>query len=357
MFQIEKTYHGWTFERVARHVLYWLAWLLFYSVVGSSYNIISPVKWAGLELLIMCVKLPFTYFLIYYLVPNYLVSKRYFNFFATLLISATIGGLLIWTLYYYVFTPYFFNHETGPFWTMKISFKALDLIYIASLPTVLKLHQLQSLREKQTLLLVEQKLGAELKLLKNQLHPHFLFNTLNNLYSMVLTQHPKAADVVVHLSDMMSFMLYECEGPLIDLEKEINNLKNYIELEKIRYGKRLEISLEIGGELQGKSIAPLLLIPFLENAFKHGVGKNEAASWVRVNLWVEDSTLTYLVENNLPEGQSEESLLHTQSGVGLSNIRKRLELLYPATHVLEIKKEDTFLAKLNLELSNEMSYH
>ena len=161
--------------------------------------------------------------------------------------------------------------------------------------------------------MVEQKLGAELKVLKNQLHPHFLFNTLNNLYSMVLTQHPRASEVVVRLSDIMSYMLYDCERRLIDLEKEIENLKNYIELEKIRYGKRLDISFETGGKIAGKSIPPLLLLPFLENAFKHGVGKNERASWVRINLWVNDEELTYLVENSLPDVPSSEARLKTQT--------------------------------------------
>jgi len=301
MFQFEKTYKGWSWERVSRHIIYWLAWLLFYSIAGSSYSDITFTDWVVLELSMMAVKLPFTYFVVYYLVPNYLIPKRYPNFFSALFLSASIGGLLIWSLYYFIFDQPYFGHQQNTFWSFKMSFKALDLIYIASLPVILKMLQRNSSQENQTRLLAEQKLGAELKNLKNQLHPHFLFNTLNNLYSLVLTQHPKAPEVVVRLSDMMSYMLYESERPLMDLEKEIENLKNYIELEKIRYGKRLDLSFETAGDLAGKSIPPLLLLPFLENAFKHGVEKNELTSWVRINLWVNNDKLTYMVENSVPE--------------------------------------------------------
>ena len=356
MFQLDKTYYGWSWERVLRHVLYWLGWLLFYVITNSLYFDKNLMRWISIELVSMCIKLPFVYFVIYYLVPNFLIPKRYFEFFSLLLFSAIFAGFAIWTSYYYVFHSFFSHIGGSKFWSMKMSFRVLDLIYIASLPTILKLHQRQSLQEKKAQQLVEQKLGAELKVLKNQLHPHFLFNTLNNLYSMVLTQHPKASEVVVRLSDIMSYMLYDCERSLIDLEKEIENLKNYIELEKIRYGTRVDISFETGGEITGKSIAPLLLLPFLENAFKHGVEKNELNSWVRINLWVTEEELTYMVENSLPEAVQDENMPKTQSGVGLANVRKRLELLYPDQHSLEITHEETFLAKLNLKLSHEVPH-
>jgi len=355
MFQLEKTYQGWSLERISRHVIYWLAWLLFYAITNSTYNNGSFLNWLELESMVMCVKLPFTYFLMYYLVPNYLLPKRYFLFFLNFLIFAIIGGVAIWAMFFHIINPWIFNYIGDHFWTGKIVYKILDLMYIASVPVVLKMYQRQTLQEKRATQLVEQKLGAELKILKNQLHPHFLFNTLNNLYSMVLMKHPKASDVVIRLSDMMSYMLYECERDLIDLEKEIENLKNYIELEKIRYGKRLDISFETGGDVKTKLISPLLLLPFLENAFKHGVEKNELSSWVRVNLWVKENTLTYLVENNIPALDYEEASPKMQSGIGLSNVKKRLELLYPNQHELEIIENETFLIKLNLNLSHEMS--
>ncbi|KAA3639566.1 MAG: hypothetical protein DWQ02_03500 [Bacteroidetes bacterium] len=354
MFQFDKTYQGWSWERVSRHVIYWVSWMLFYAISNSTYHDYSLISWIGLELLIMCIKLPFVYFVLYFLMPKFFYPRKYLRFFSVFLITATIAAIGIWALYYYVFNPFYFYQDSGPFWSVKINFKLLDLIYIVSIPIVLKMHQRQSLQEKQTRQLAEEKLGAELKLLKNQLHPHFLFNTLNNLYSMVLLQHPKASDVVLRLSEMMSYMLYECERPRIDLQKEIDNIRNYIELEMIRYGKRLDISLETGGEVTDKTIAPLLLLPFLENAFKHGVEKSELNSWVRVNLWVEKSQLTFMVENSLPENGNDNSNPKIQSGVGLANVKKRLQLLYPDNHQLEIKNKETFLVKLNINLDYEM---
>ena len=262
---------------------------------------------------------------------------------------AIIGGFAIFYLYQFIINPYIFQpeHAKG---LKKIFYFVLDLVYIVSLPTAFKLLQLQFQQEKMTLSIAEQKLDAELKLLKNQLHPHFLFNTLNNLYGMVLTQHPDAADVVIRLSNMMSYMLYECEGPITSLEKELDNLNNYIELEKIRYGRRLEISFETAGDVSDHHIAPLLLIPFVENAFKHGVEKTERPSWIRLNLWIEGAYLHFLIENSIPEEKELDQLPKTQSGIGLVNVRKRLQLLYPEKHHLEIKQGDSFLVQLKIEL-------
>ncbi|MEO1655449.1 MAG: histidine kinase, partial [Bacteroidota bacterium] len=238
---------------------------------------------------------------------------------------------------------------------LKINYKALDLIYISSIPIALKLLQSQIRQEQLTLRMAEQKLSAELKLLRNQLQPHFLFNTLNNLYGMVLTQDAKASDVVLRLSDMMSYMLYECDGPLVPLEKEIKNLENYIELEKVRYGDRLSVSLETGGDIQDKMLPPLLFIPFVENAFKHGAGKSTQASWIRINLWVVGNQLQWIMENSLENGTVTDEHPQVHSGIGLANVRKRLELIFPEKYSLDIKCEETFLVQLKIDLENEMS--
>ncbi|MDF1698601.1 MAG: sensor histidine kinase [Saprospiraceae bacterium] len=356
MFQFDQTYTHWSWERLSRHILYWMAWLSFYVIINSNHQDVGLLNWTLLELTVMCVKLPVTYFTIYYLVQVYLLPKKYLAFIISFFSLAFIGGVIISMMYSHIFNPYIFGLDKYNYWNVKISYKVVDLIYIACVPIVIKMYQRQAQAEKKAAQLIQQKLGAELKVLKNQMHPHFLFNTLNNLYSMVLTQDDKAADVVVRLSNMMSYMLYECEQPLIDLEKEINNLRNYIELEKIRYGNRLDISFETGGDINGKTIPPLLLLPFLENAFKHGVEKTELSSWVRVNLWVSGNELTYMVENSVPSSDLENTVPDVQSGIGLSNIRKRLELLYLDHHELEIRNDETFLAKLKLNFNHEVSH-
>lgn len=351
MLNFEKTYQGWSAERIGRHVLYWLAWLLFYATVNSSYHDDSFITWVNVELIIMVIKLPFTYFVIYFLVPNYLIKKQYVSFFLWIILLASIGGIGVRALDYYIIAPYLFGLTPGSFFYFKIFYKILDLIYVAALPVVLKLFQRYVQEEKKSQQISEQKLNAELQLLKNQLHPHFLFNTLNNLYALVLTNDKNAPDVVLRLSNMMNYMLYECDKDLIALDKEIINLKNYIELEKIRYEDRLDISFETGGDIAHKSIAPLLLISFLENAFKHGPGNNEKPSWIRINLWVENDQLDFLIENSINNEDTDiGNQQKMQSGIGLSNVKKRLELVYPNRYTLKIAQNDTFFVQLKLEL-------
>ncbi|HYF30243.1 MAG TPA: sensor histidine kinase [Chitinophagaceae bacterium] len=354
MFQFEKRYTSWSWERLLRHILYWLAWLVFYAIINSTYNNDSFLYHAGIELQIMLIKLPFTYFVIYNLVPNWLIKKKYSIFLALFLGLAMAGGTLIWALYCFFIMPNSAEAQAGVF-NSKLFYKALDLVYISSLPIILKLLQRSTYQEKMTLQLAQQRSEAELKLLKNQLHPHFLFNTLNNLYGMVLTNHPKAPEVITRLSDMMSYMLYECDRNEISLEKEIAHLENYIELEKIRYGSRLDVCFEKGGDTNGKTIAPLLLMPFVENAFKHGAAKNDKDPWICVNLWVSKDVLNFTVENNLENDKEiNGNIFKTQSGIGLANVRKRLEMTYPGRHKLEIKQQDTYLSILNLSLYDEV---
>ena len=163
---------------------------------------------------------------------------------------------------------------------------------------------------------------------------------------MVLTQHPNAADVVIRLSDMLSYMLYECDDSITPMEKEIENLNNYIELEKIRYGKRLDIVFESGGNYQGKVLAPLLLIPFVENAFKHGSFATVDDSYIDVKLNLTDNRLRFNVKNSVKQHNP-----MTQTGTGIANVRRRLELLLPGKHELNITPgSHDFEVNLTIEL-------
>lgn len=338
-------------ERILRHVLYWLSWLMFFAIINSSYNEDNFLMWVKIELVMMTSKIPLTYFIVYVLLPKFLEPKKYFSFFSLLFVAAVLGGIFNWSLWYYYAVPVHFDYSYESFWQTKIVYKSLDLVYTASLPTMYKLWQRQVNQESEYYQLMRQNLKAELKVLKNQLQPHFLFNTLNNLYGMVLSNHPQAADVVIRLSEMMNYMLYDGERPRIELEKEIANMNNYIELEKIRYGKRLDISFETAGEINGKTIPPLLFLPFIENAFKHGVGDDENNPWVRINLWVQNDDLTFMVENSIPKENENPLILNAQRGIGLNNVKKRLQLIYGDNHELEINDDETYLVKMKIHLS------
>ena len=346
VFSFEQEYQGWPPVRVFRHVLYWTLSLTFYGVINGSYYGTQYLEWFLYEVVAMTVKLPFTYFVAYHLFPKYLSRGRHGELACYVLAFALGGGVLL-SLFIRHF-PFDMPGQVTGVWSSKTLYRAVDLIYVASPVVVIKMMQ-QYLRQKRAnLQLKEEKIGAELQNLKNQLQPHFLFNTLNNLYSMVLSGDKEAANSILKLSDIISYMLYECSEERVSLSKEISMLKNYIELEKIRYGSRLDLSFDVTGDVEGKIIPPLLLIPFVENAFKHGVAKNEKHSWVRIHLRLEGDELFFLVENNLPT--QSEGISPLKSGIGLQNVKKRFQLLYPDRHTLSINERDSFLVNVKMSL-------
>jgi len=194
-----------------------------------------------------------------------------------------------------------------------------------------------------------EKLQAELQLLKSQIHPHFLFNTLNNLYALTLRQSDQSSAMVLKLSELLSYMLYDCNASEVSLEKEISFMRNYIDLEQVRYGDRLDMSISISGNYEHTRIAPLLLIPFLENAFKHGTSEQLEQAWMHIDLSVHHTTLKFKVINSREVTEHDETYV---GGIGLQNVKKRLQLLYADRHNLRITAQDeTFMIILMLELS------
>lgn len=353
LFKFDQIYPEWTPARISRHVIYWLAWTLFYASINSGYHDEGFKTWLLVETVIIPVKLLYVYSVIYLLLPVFLLRKRYTWFFILAGVMAFLGAGLIHLVDISIIKPYVLGrHLYGYFLHTKVVYKILDLIYISSFPVLIKLWQRQVQQERRAQELTTEKLGAELQLLRNQLQPHFLFNTLNNLYGMVLSGHKKAAEVVMRLSDMMSYMLYECNSSQIALGREITQLKNYIELEKVRYGERLEVSFEIGGQLEDKQIAPLLFIAFWENAFKHGPAQMEQPSWISGSLWVEDHKLDFRLENSVPAKVANDHKLNPPNGgIGLTNVRKRLGLIYPDRYQLSTRSEaESYSVTLTINL-------
>jgi sensor histidine kinase YesM len=197
-----------------------------------------------------------------------------------------------------------------------------------------------------------ESMQSELKFLKSQINPHFLFNTLNSLYALTLKKSDKAPDIVIKLSEMMRYMLYECNEPAVPLRKEINYLKNYLDLERLRQKEGIDISLDVQGEVVNQRIAPLLLIPFLENSFKHGINAAIKGGFVHATLQVAPRSIRFDLENTkgnvLPRSPD---ATRPSGGIGLVNVRRRLELLYPDRHELTIReKPTTYAIHLTLEL-------
>ncbi len=200
--------------------------------------------------------------------------------------------------------------------------------------------------------LKQEKLKAELDFLKTQINPHFLFNVLNMAFSSATSSgDEKTANIIEKLAGLMRYMLYECNADHVELEKDIQYIENYIMLQKMRLSADIpvDINFQIKGNYSGKYIAPLILIPFVENAFKHGIKLGEK-SFISLSLFIEDEVINFRLENSIVNSRS--NLGINESGIGLENVKKRLSILYPACHELKISDTDNkFVVDLSLNLN------
>lgn len=197
--------------------------------------------------------------------------------------------------------------------------------------------------------LENRQLTSELRFLKAQINPHFLFNTLNNLYYLAINQSNQTPEVIAKLSGMMRYMIHESNAEKVPLNKEVEYMENYLDLEKLRLNEEVPITFEVEGDVASARITPLILIAFLENAFKHGIGNNGGNSWITVSLKVNDNTLNYIVVNSML--QHNEKTVREASGLGLANVRRRLELSYPKQYKLEVKEDaERYRVHLKIDL-------
>ena len=193
-----------------------------------------------------------------------------------------------------------------------------------------------------------EKLMAELRFLKAQINPHFLFNTLNNLYYLAFTNSPNTTEVIAKLSGMMRYMIYDSNHVKVPMSKEIEYMENYIALEKLRLNNQIPINFEVRGNTNNLTIVPLIFITFLENAFKHGVSNNSEDAWVNILIEIEGNQCIYKVENSkIPKNTNNEE----KSGIGLQNLKRRLALSYPENYELKVVDEyDHYSVQLKLNL-------
>ncbi len=222
---------------------------------------------------------------------------------------------------------------------------------VAMVAVSIKLLKRWWLKQKEAAQASKEKISAELQLLKAQVHPHFLFNSLNNIYSLALEGSAKAPEMIQKLSTLLHYMIYECKQPQVPLKKELNMIGDYISLEKIRYGERLRVEMEIQHYTHHQTISPLLLIPFVENSFKHGTSQMLANPFVLLSITMLDDILYFKLTNSNPSGLDEISV-NGNCGIGLKNVKKRLELLYPRRHELQIIEDtSSFSIWLKIDLT------
>lgn len=227
---------------------------------------------------------------------------------------------------------------------------AFKFITVLALPATIRFLNYANEMSRLQQLLQQQKLEAELSSLKNQIQPHFLFNTLNSLYSLILKKSDKAVQVVLRLSELLRYVLYESEHEKIALSKEIEFINSYIELEQMRLGSSASIEMEVCGDVSSHYIAPLIIMPFVENSVKHCAVLPGKENMISIRISVDRKFFQLQIKN--PTMKEVSLVTMKEGGIGLKNVRKRLELLYAGKHQLEMKNEDDwFEVNLIIEFS------
>ncbi len=280
------------------------------------------------------------------LIPKFLIKTKYFYYLVLVSVIFFIGGLLR-----FIIVNGFIN-ENYPNIFFKypgygISFGAVFILLTIS--TLLKLIEIHLQREEIQNKILHEKNEAELKLLKSQINPHFLFNTLNNIYTLAHLGSKEAAPMIMFLSKLMRYILYETNNKLVPLENEIQFLKSYIKLEELRIEDRSKITADYIISNPGIKIAPLIFIPFIENSFKHSHIAEDDNAWIKLKTEVINKKLYFECGNSIPDEHLQNAEI---SGMGLQNLKNRLELLYPSKHELIIINENKiFRVNLIIDLT------
>ncbi|MET3128219.1 sensor histidine kinase YesM [Arcicella rosea] len=269
----------------------------------------------------------------------YLSNRKSIFWIGQIIVALVFVMLKRYINYYYLYPLYHIEGTYKPLiFLPKILIEFVNLYLIVSLYGMFFFvrswyRQQQALQE-----LKQEKIAAELELLKSQVQPHFIFNMLNNIYAGAFKNSPETAQQILKLSNLIEYSLYDSKKEKVPLQEELDYISNYVDLQKIRIGDRLDVSFNIFDNISGFQIPPLLLLPIIENCFKHGVNKSITQAWIRMDISAKERTITFKIENSIePENDTK---LTQNGGLGLKNVKRRLELLYPNTHEFDIYREE-----------------
>jgi sensor histidine kinase YesM len=343
----------WAF-RLGRHFLFWTLAVFFFATIYGGFGNYSgySLKNTFTEAVIFLPAHMFlSYSIIYFLLPRYLFTGKYMHLVFGIFILILMTALLSTFISRWVLVPY--RDARGLDGPSQLFFHGFlaglrGSNTVAGFVAAIKLVKYWYFKKEENSMLEKEKLKSELAVLKGQVHPHFLFNTLNNLYSIILQQSKDAPEMVLKLSALLRYVLTECQQGTVNLTKELAILSHYVSLEQMRFGDRLDLSFHVDGELDQKTIAPLLLLPLVENSFKHGANEMLEQPWITISISVTGNQLKCRIINGKPLRQPG---VPFSTGTGLQNLRKRLVLLYPNRHDLRTTNNgENFTANLTLEM-------
>ena len=348
-------------KRILLHLLFWVTYLTQDTLLAFLWDgprftelavgarILVSLK---LCLSIVLPKVLFAYLVLYYLLGRVLKQKGmlittiFYGFLGVLLTLMMVRAIEIYFVYPVVFDGRF--KSPSYFSPFGFLFALIDLGFITGTAIAIKQVRLQLAAKEREKILIRDKLEAELRFLKNQTNPHFLFNTLNNIYALARKKSDSTADVVMKLSKILRFMLYESGKKFITIGEEAKLIEDYIDLEIIRYNEKLNVIFNKDIDNNSQQVSPLLLLPFVENAFKHGVSESFFDSTVTINLQLGKGHLLFEIENS-----KEDTEIEKPSGdkIGLNNIKRQLELMYPEYNLVVDNQPKKFRVNLTVNLN------
>ncbi len=339
-------------NRMFQHLIFWFFafWMLagfFAKEYGHTFLTLNIIY----TLLFLISIVIVVYLNLLLLIPELLQKGKWVLYLLTLIPVIAFGILLNELTFKYLSDWLFPNYYFISYYEVRDLFNFISVFLAIS--TLLKLAKgwFELIDQKEKVSQLErEKLDAELSALKSQINPHFLFNSLNSMYALSLDNDPKVADLLLKLSSGMRYMLYETNERYVPLKKELEYLHNYLDLQKLRTDQETSIQFNLEGRLGNQKVAPLIFIPFVENAFKHGIKGDVENVFININFKIKEKALIFEIENNkgIVDEQAKEKRF---SGVGMENVKKRLELLYKGQYKLEIKSiKNTYCVFLKIPI-------
>ena len=337
-------------KRIALHVSFWLVLCLLLAWLEVRINQLPFGFALGNEALRVGFYILLVYFNLYVLIPRFLSERKLILYGALMVLSVLLITPVMVTVFYWKFQDY--PELQAQVSRYQVGYYLLNFLITAAF-ALFKIVSDWVKGERDRRKIQTETMQSELRFLKSQINPHFLFNTLNSLYALTIKKSDLAPEIVLRLSDMMRYMLYECNERTVPLTREIAYIENYLQLEKLRHGERADVQFNLEGHVAGQQIAPLMFIPFLENSFKHGLARTVEKGYVHARMMVAAQEIYFEITNSKPE-QQQQPEGRRYGGIGLTNVKKRLDLLYASRYDLSVENDPLFFrVGLRLELPHD----
>lgn len=322
------------------HVAFWLTYIL---VLSYTFGQIMPFWSAQARVFLgLLLHAAFAYFNWFWLIPQFFLNRKYVHYFSISILS--FFGLAVLRFWIEQLLPTYLVSTVTTILPLRLIFIAFSFLSIWVLSSLFRLLEDRIKTMQLENELRNAQLNSELRFLKSQMNPHFLFNTLNNVYSLAYLKSDLAAPMILKLSGMLRYMLYECDAPKVSIQKEIEYLQDYVELQVLNPADRPKVTFEVINQAPQLQIEPMLFVNFIENAFKHG-NLNHPKGLIKIYLKIEPQMLKFEVQNSIGSSDSKDKV----GGLGLQNVRQRLSLLYPERHQLDTIQHDS-LFTISLQL-------